>query len=125
MSEKKTCGECKWFMADNEPWRVPHTDPPIIKLMGKCLAPVPDSADEDEDATVESECSRTCPAFDDCSFVKAVDELVKAVQAYVDWPREAENNLPSEHYVRELRTRHQAMLDALAAVREAREGRGK
>jgi hypothetical protein len=75
MSEK-TCRECRWFRYEMD-WVVPYIEPPMIVPQGKCLAPIPDAiAEEDESTTVNRDSERTCPAFDDGSFVAKVRTLL-------------------------------------------------
>jgi len=71
VSETKTCGECKWFrQKGGREW-------------GECFAPLPflfNGHDEEHDTVFPDDPhdNDACPAFDDGSYDKAVEELVIA-----------------------------------------------
>jgi len=124
VSETKTCGECKWFrQKGGREW-------------GECFAPLPflfNGHDEEHDPVFPDDPhdNDACPAFDDGSYDKAVDELIAVVgsvdwtnvRAMIDFMKQGPNYWP--YADRQLRPFTENIRPAIAAVKKAREERGK
>ena len=116
-----TCGKCKWWIspADKERGFFPDDKRTVV---GECSAIC---------IAFRHPKTPACPAFDDGSYDKAVDELIAVVgsvdwtnvRAMIDFMKQGPNYWP--YADRQLRPFTENIRPAIAAVKKAREERGK